>query len=195
MDTLLDTSRNTIGKSKRKSVKYFNPVNKNSCSDFCRSLSTLLDINNADTRDIVIICIGSDRATGDCLGPLVGDMLTRSDLPVSVYGTLNSPVHACNLTETLKKIYSSHYNPLIIAIDASLGHSRHVGYVTLGRGALKPGTGVEKDLPQVGDICITGIVNVSGMINQMLLQTTRLNLVMQLSDFIYKGLLALFIIS
>ncbi len=191
MDALLN--KNNSGKEKRKSVKYFNPGNKNSYSDFCNSLSLLLANNNADTRDIVIICIGSDRATGDCLGPLVGNRLIKCGLPVSVYGTLDSPVHARNLSETLDKIHRYHYNPLIIAIDASLGNSRHVGYVTLGKGALKPGTGVEKDLPQVGDICITGIVNVSGMINQMLLQTTRLNLVMQLSDFIYNGLKGMFI--
>ena len=189
MNTLL----NNPGKEKRKTVKYFNPSGKNSYSEFRNCLSLMLDINNADTRDIVIICIGSDRATGDCLGPLVGNMLVKCELPVSVYGTLDCPVHARNLSETLEKIHNYHYNPLIIAMDASLGHSRHVGYVTLGMGSLKPGTGVEKDLPQVGDICITGIVNVSGMINQMLLQTTRLNLVMKLSDFIYKCLMELFI--
>ena len=105
-----------------------------------------------------------------------------------MYGTLASPVHAKNLPSTIKKIRRYHNDPLIIAVDASLGTSRHVGYVTLGKGALKPGTGVEKKLPQIGDICITGIVNVSGMINQMLLQTTRLHLVFKLSDFIYAGL-------
>lgn len=134
------------------------------------------------------MCIGSDRATGDCLGPLVGEKLSQGGSSVSVYGTLASPVHAKNLPSTIKKIRRYHNDPLIIAVDASLGTSRHVGYVTLGKGALKPGTGVEKKLPQIGDICITGIVNVSGMINQMLLQTTRLHLVFKLSDFIYAGL-------
>ena len=73
MNTLL----NNPGKEKRKTVKYFNPSGKNSYSEFRNCLSLMLDINNADTRDIVIICIGSDRATGDCLGPLVGNMLVK----------------------------------------------------------------------------------------------------------------------
>ena len=169
-------------------LKYYNPDNKNSYADFCSSLKTLLEESGAHTRDIVIMCIGSDRATGDCLGPLVGEKLSQGGSSVSVYGTLASPGHAKNLPSTIKKIRRYHNDPLIIAVDASLGTSRHVGYVTLGKGALKPGTGVEKKLPQIGDICITGIVNVSGMINQMLLQTTRLHLVFKLSDFIYAGL-------
>ena len=173
---------------KEMELKYYNPDNKNSYADFCSSLKTLLEESGAHTRDIVIMCIGSDRATGDCLGPLVGEKLSQGGSSVSVYGTLASPVHAKNLPSTIKKIRRYHNDPLIIAVDASLGTSRHVGYVTLGKGALKPGTGVEKKLPQIGDICITGIVNVSGMINQMLLQTTRLHLVFKLSDFIYAGL-------
>ncbi|MEG1459216.1 MAG: DUF1256 domain-containing protein [Acetivibrio sp.] len=35
---------------------------------------------------------------------------------------------------------------------------------------------------------MTGIVNLSGMLSHMLLQTTRLNEVMGLADFIYMGI-------
>lgn len=55
-------------------------------------------------QPLVLICIGSDRATGDCLGPLVGQSLM--DFPVySVYGTLQFPVHAKNLDKTMELIY------------------------------------------------------------------------------------------
>ena len=113
-------------------------------------------------------------------------MLFRS--PYFVYGTLKEPVHAKNLKETIDKIYHIHENPLIVAIDASLGRSSHVGYYTLGEGPLRPGAGVDKQLPIVGDYYITGIVNISGLLDQMLLQTTRLHTVMSLSDQIYEGI-------
>ncbi|MFW5631892.1 MAG: DUF1256 domain-containing protein, partial [Acetivibrio ethanolgignens] len=45
-----------------------------------------------------------------------------------------------------------------------------------------------KVLPAVGDIFITGIVNISGVLNNMVLQTTRLDVVMQLADFICLGI-------
>jgi len=48
--------------------------------------------------------------------------------------------------------------------------------------------GVDKKLPAVGDLCITGIVNLSGFGGQMLLQTTRLSLVLELASFIVSGL-------
>lgn len=171
-----------------KKVSYYNPRKRESINTFKNHLSYLLSAHNADKKDIVIICIGSDRATGDCLGPLVGDKLSKCNCPFYVYGTLDYPVHAKNLYQTLEHVRRKHGNPFIIAIDASLGSSRHVGYVSIIQGALKPGIGVDKELPDIGDISITGIVNISGMINHMLIQTTRLGLVMNLADFISKGL-------
>ena len=143
------------------------------------------DISN---RETVIVCIGSDRATGDSLGPIVGHLLAMHQKNFHLYGTLENPVHAKNLEDALDFIRSHHKNPIIIAVDASLGIAEHVGYITVGEGSLSPGVGVSKKLPSVGDLFITGIVNLSGFGGQMLLQTTRLNLVMHLADFIYKGL-------
>ena len=158
-------------------AEYFNPGESRSLFNFTTSLQNLLEKKNYHSRDIVLVCIGSDRATGDCLGPIVGHKLARfcstHKNSLHLFGTLEQPIHA---------------NALIIAIDASLGVVEHVGYITLGEGALCPGVGVDKNLPEVGDIFITGIVNLSGFGSQMLLQTTHLNLVMQLADFISLGL-------
>ncbi len=142
------------------------------------------------SREIVVLCIGSDRSTGDSLGPLIGYKLEKYHMAdVSIYGTLQSPVHAANLAEKLDEIYSLHSNPFILAIDASLGTKDHIGYITLGNGPLRPGLGVNKELPDVGDIHITGIVNFSGMMESLLLQTTRLSQVMRLADTISKAVL------
>ena len=52
----------------------------------------------------------------------------------------------------------------------------------------KPGAGVNKQLPEVGDIHITGIVNVSGFMEFFVLQNTRLNLVMKMAKTIANGI-------
>lgn len=169
-------------------AEYYNPLKYNSLERFSSRLALLLEEADADSRELIIVCIGSDRATGDCLGPLVGEKLRRCLRKYNVYGTLDNPVHAINLADTIALINRTYCNPLIIAIDASLGIRKHVGYVTMGKGGLRPGIGVGKDLPVIGEIYITGIVGISGMLNQMLLQTTRLSLVMRLADFIYDGL-------
>lgn len=172
-----------------KTVYYFNPDDKHSAYEFGKQLFALVKDCMYYHRTIIFLCIGSDRATGDCLGPIIGYKLSNQPyFKYTIYGTLQNPVHAKNLAETIHTIHETYHDPCIIAIDASLGKSNHIGYITVGEGSLKPGAGVEKDLPHVGDIFITGIVNFSGLLDQMLLQTTRLNVVMNLADFICLGI-------
>ena len=140
--------------------------------------------HNADIENVVVLCIGSDRATGDCLGPLVGDYLKNSLPQISVYGTLENPVHAMNLESTVETIYERFNDPFIIAIDASLGIPEHIGYATVSSKPLIPGKGVNKKLPAIGNLSITGIVNVAGFPNSILLQSTRLHIVMTLANCI-----------
>lgn len=145
-------------------------------------------------QTLVILCIGTDRATGDCLGPLVGEQLksrlhfSKDRLSCIVFGNLETPVHAVNLEETITHIYKSVDNPYIIAIDASLGTTSHIGYATVSPNAILPGKGVQKKLPAIGDLSITGIVNLSGFAGSALLQSTRLFTVMQLSKMISNGI-------
>lgn len=172
-----------------KKLYYFNTKDRYSVYDFSNVLLDLLQKNMNKKRPVVFLCIGSDRATGDCLGPIVGYKLEKLQKPnIILYGTLEKPVHAKNLHDTIDHINQYHRNALVIAIDASLGKSAHIGYITVGEGPLLPGAGVDKNLPPVGDIFITGIVNFSGMLDHMLLQTTRLNIVMILADYICKGI-------
>ncbi|WP_221567501.1 spore protease YyaC [Alkalihalobacillus sp. TS-13] len=141
------------------------------------------------SRPIVIVCIGTDRSTGDSLGPLVGTKLkAKHSAHYEVYGTLEEPVHAVNLEERLEEIKGKHLNPFIIGIDACLGKLSSVGMVSLGEGPVKPGAAVKKQLPPVGDIHLTGIVNVSGFMEYFVLQNTRLNLVMKMADLIAEGI-------
>lgn len=108
--------------------------------------------------EIVFLCIGSDRVTGDCLGPYIGHLLHPHETGhIFVYGTLSCPVHALNLKKTSSLITRLHPHALVIAIDASLGQKKHLGYVSIGNGALNQLLGVQKDLPPVGDIHITGL--------------------------------------
>lgn len=141
-------------------------------------------------RSVIFLCIGTDRATGDALGPITGYKLEKLGLKnIHIYGTLNDPVHAKNIEEVTEKINKTFRNPLIIAIDACLGKMDHIGYISLGEGSIKPGAGVNKKLPAVGDLYITGIVNFSGFMDMLILQNTRLNTVMKMADFITSGVL------
>jgi len=170
-------------------IHYYNAEDYTSSAQFGQTLSVLLQEHLSPSDSLIFLCIGSDRATGDSLGPLIGHKLEQHpNRNYFVYGTLEAPVHAKNLTAVVEEIHCRHRNPYIIAIDASLGKQAHIGYYTLGIGALKPGAGVGKELLAVGDAFITGIVNLSGLLDRMLLQTTRLHTVMSLADRIHLGI-------
>jgi putative sporulation protein YyaC len=141
-------------------------------------------------KRIVIVCVGTDRSTGDSLGPLVGTSLSREPNPqFDLYGTLDEPVHAMNLNETLLQISRTSPQPYVIAVDACLGQVSSVGCIQIGAGPVRPGAGVNKELPPVGDVHMTGIVNVGGFMEYFVLQNTRLNLVMKMADIISQSLL------
>ena len=139
--------------------------------------------------DLIVICIGSDRSTGDALGPIVGSLLSkRSHSQFYVYGTLEKPIHALNLVDQLEYIKRNHKSRFIIAIDACLGRSQSIGKITASTGPLKPGLAMNKKLPEVGDLNITGIVNVSSSMGYLTLQNTRLHLVTQQAKVISRAL-------
>ncbi|MDO4540357.1 MAG: spore protease YyaC [Syntrophomonadaceae bacterium] len=147
----------------------------------------LNDYNPNFRREMVYICIGTDRATGDCLGPLVGTQLAAAGVSPYVYGTLERPVHAGNLYEVLDDINRKCPQAIVLAVDASLGSTDRIGWISLRSGSLKPGTALQKELPEVGDFHISGVVNIGGFLDQMVLQNTRLYVVHRMADVIARA--------
>ncbi|HEY8552818.1 MAG TPA: spore protease YyaC [Thermaerobacter sp.] len=140
---------------------------------------------------VAVVCIGTDRSTGDALGPLVGTLLDRDrGLPretVDLLGTLDEPVHAGNLDQAVARLAALDEGTTVLAIDACLGRSENVGTISAGRGALQPGAGVNKTLPAVGHLFVTGTVNVGGFMEYFVLQNTRLGLVLRMAEAIAAG--------
>ena len=109
-------------------------------------------------RPPVILCIGSDRVTGDCVGPLVGHLLSARGAACEVVGTLDAPVTALNLTETMQTVKRAFPGRKIIAVDSCIGDSNELGTVRVKKGSLRPGLACGKSLPKVGDVSITATV-------------------------------------
>ena len=84
-------------------------------------------LKNIIDENTVIVCIGTDRAIGDSLGPLVGTMSKNSNYKYPVYGTLDKPIHALNIYESLQSIKKKHPDGNFLAIDACLGSKSNIG--------------------------------------------------------------------
>nr|WP_065549602.1 spore protease YyaC [Enterocloster clostridioformis] len=181
----------TFNVQKREDISYYNTSEDFETEGFAMHLDRLIrEEMAAKGKDgIMFLCIGTDRSTGDSLGPLVGHMLRSRRLKgAAVIGTLDKPVHAMNLDLYARYIRLHYPDYVVVAIDASVGSLDHVGYATLGRGALQPGLGVSKELQAVGDIAITGIVGGVGSRDPVMLQSVRLSMVMKMADCICESI-------
>jgi putative sporulation protein YyaC len=138
-------------------------------------------------RPTVFLCIGSDRYTGDCLGPLTGTYLEENCIG-NVFGTLDRPVHAGNLVDTIKIIKEKFRQPIIIAVDACLGKVSEIGNIEAWEGGVEAGIAVGNRLPCIGDISIIGVVNAGGQFGYLDLQSTPLATVVKLSKIIGSAL-------
>ncbi len=139
--------------------------------------------------DTIIICIGTDRCIGDCLGPLVGSMLIQRRFPLPVYGTLKDPIHALNIDSKLKYLKDIHPENNIIGIDACLGEIASVGEIQARDYPIHPGKGVGKSLPEVGTASIIGIVDSNSNSNLFNSNTIRLSFIAEMANVIVHALL------
>lgn len=145
-------------------------------------LSDYLDDNSA------IVCIGTDKCIIDSLGPLIGTMLRKENLSVDIYGTLDEPVHAMNISEYIELIKSKNYSN-ILAIDACLSTRKNQGIVEVRNGPITPGKGIGKLLPEIGNVSIIGIVDSSEKEFQSLIHDTRLSFIYEMSEVITHGIM------
>ena len=161
-----------------------NAFYKNAAEHICIALKS---INQFDIAPI-ILGIGSDLVIGDALGPLVGTILIKKKINAYVYGTLNYPITAKEINCVKTQLKEMHKSNVKIAIDSGVGKDEDVGLIKIFNKPLKPGLGVKKALPQIGDISIVGIVAAKSEKNYTLFNLTRLNLIYKMAEVISDGI-------
>lgn len=170
-----------------KNIKY----NKFMC-DFYNEFKKI----NNNYSELVFLCIGTDRMTGDCFGPLVGnrikEAIANNNINCIVYGDLENPLIYSDVDKSLKEIKKKCMNPCIIAIDAALSKESNIGKILVTKGGLRFGVAINKGRREVGNISIKAIIGKNYKTvnkNMQLLQNTSLNFVMSLVDIVSGGIL------
>ncbi|URN96633.1 MAG: spore protease YyaC [Candidatus Pristimantibacillus lignocellulolyticus] len=120
--------------------------------------------------DIVFVCIGTDRSTGDAFGPIMGTVLQQLSFPY-VIGTLAEPCDAYKVEQALQQLPS---HKLVIAIDACLGNEKSVGTFIIKEGSIQPGAATGRRLPPVGHYSIAAVINENGPKAYWKIQNTSL---------------------
>lgn len=153
-------------------------------------------ITNDRNEEIIFLCIGTDRITGDCLGPLVGSKLKRmleyyNIYNVIVYGCLEEPISYTNAERYIKFIKENYKNPCIVVVDAALSKKENIGKIYITKEKTILGKGINKNTLTIGDISIKAVVGKDYKIpkyNFNILQNISLNSVMQLSNILADGI-------
>ena len=140
----------------------------------------------------VVLCIGSDLAIGDSLGPVAGTMLRArgSGFYGYVYGTLKNPVTAKEVKYLGEFLRKTHPASKIVAVDAAVGEEEEIGLIKVLPSPLRPGAGANKRLPKVGDVSVLGIVAKKSPLSAPLLHLTRFNVVYTMAQIISRALSA-----
>ena len=162
-------------------------------NDFSSKLYKLYKLNKLLKRNdnnLVFLCVGTDKMTGDCFGPIVGTKLIQylkeyNITNIDVYGTLQNPINHENLDSKIGEILSR--NSYIIVIDAALSKKENIGniYVTMEKTIL--GNVLNKNKFKIGDISIKAVVGKDFKIpkyNFISLQNVSLNFVIELADIV-----------
>ena len=87
-------------------IYYYDGKKEREIENFALQLYRMIggELESGRWKGVLFLCIGTDRSTGDSLGPLIGYKLRSKRMKnVKVMGTLEKPVHAMNLEEYLKK--------------------------------------------------------------------------------------------
>lgn len=161
-------------------------VNYNSPFAYYEIANSLLNYIKDDT---VIICIGTDKCIGDCLGPLVGTLLKSKFFPLPIYGTINHPIHALNINNRLDEINELHPKSCILGIDACLGDVNSIGEIHTRDYAIHPGKGIGKNLPKVGVASIIGIVDSTSNSDYFSSHSIRLALILDMANVIANAIM------
>lgn len=147
-------------------------------------------------NQIAILCIGTDKMTGDSFGPLVGTMLIKmledyNIYNVNIYGNLERNLNYINIEDELIRVKNENKNACIIVVDAALSQKENIGKIILTNKNVSLGQGLKKEKLEIGNIGIKAVVGKDYKIpkyNFKVLQNISLNVVMKLADIVANGI-------
>ena len=110
----------------------------------------------------VIVCVGTDKISGDSLGPMVGSMLRAAGVPCPVYGVEGATVNGVNLDRYREFLASRYAGVPVIAVDAALGEADEVGQIRYRKGGVCAGGALGRRTEGLGQLAVLGVVGRRG---------------------------------
>ncbi len=138
-------------------------------------------------KEVIFLCIGTDKIIGDAFGPIVGHFLKQNQY--IVYGDLKNTVNGTNLKQYVEKIKKKYKEPYIVVIDSALGQEEMINKIVVGKGGIIPGSALNKKNKKVGDLYINAVVGLNSNQNFEELRNVKLYNIINLSNTVVKAIL------
>lgn len=113
--------------------------------------------------DIVILCIGSNKIIGDCIGPMVGQKLKstlKKEKNIIIYGNMEETLNFKNAKQVIENILETYEKPFVITIDSALGTKEMIKRIVINTGWIKIGNSLGRS------ICYYSHMNIKGIVGQ-----------------------------
>lgn len=113
-------------------------------------------------KDIMILCFGTDKNISDSYGPRVGSKLIEENSIFNerVFGIMGETLNATNIHLFINKYKNEIKRSLVISVDAIISLSFfYIGSLFTYNEGIKPGAGLGKEFPLIGDISICGVIS------------------------------------
>ena len=104
------------------------------------------------------VCIGTNKIIADSFGPRDGNKLKQvfySSPEISVYGTMQNPVHLKNATYFLEELENKKQ---IILIDSAIGKREDIGNTYVNRGGMEIGKAFNQSIYFPANINIKTVI-------------------------------------
>jgi len=110
----------------------------------------------------VIVCVGTDKISGDSLGPMVGSILRSRHVPCPVFGVEGCTVNGVNL-DRYRDFLARYYPGVpVVAVDAALGDASEVGQIRYRLGGVFAGGALGRRCAGLGNLAVLGVVGPKG---------------------------------
>ncbi len=160
--------------------------------ELSNKIINVINKKNIKNPQLEILCIGTDRITGDSLGPIVGsninEYINKENIKnVNVLGSLEKPLNNITINE-----YKKSEGKVVIVIDSAVSNTYKIGEIVTKENNIIIRNALKDDKIIPSDICIKAVVSrdlEDEELNFIMLQNVKLNIVMNLSKKISEELI------
>lgn len=143
--------------------------------------------------EIILLCIGTNQLIGDCIGPMVGELLNQETKKenIIIYGNMIETINFKNARKTIEYILKKYKKPFIITVDSALGTEKMIKRIVVSRGMIKIGKSLGRSISYYSHINIKGVVGENKNTvfeNIQTLKTVKPEIIVELSNQMVTGI-------